>query len=192
MSHSLYELSQESNHTVYRLLRKIRLTAESGTIASFVRDARGTEPGGWHMTERDLLNRVGTDPDSQAVVVDLKPSAKDIADLYRMRGIIGYSHADWTPICFLLEHLANEPTPDPESFKREFKCERGFQGKRAVSFVYLRRGTQGGRAWNWGHVGRVNGPILFPEAWHHFDHELRSSGWFVDSSELIDEDRQPA
>ena len=91
MSHSLYELADDPRNKVYRFLRTIRLTAKSGAIASFVHDTRGVEPGGWRMNEPELLVRVGGDPDSQAVVVDLKPRAEGIVDLYRMRGIIGYS-----------------------------------------------------------------------------------------------------
>lgn len=49
MTQSLYTLMDEPGNTVYHLARRIRLTAESGAIASFVREARGTEPGGWRM-----------------------------------------------------------------------------------------------------------------------------------------------
>lgn len=130
------------------------------------------------MNERDLLVGVGGDPVSQAVVVDLKPHARDIVNLYLMRGIVGYSYADWTPLCFLFERLFDDrPEPNPERFKQRFTCKEGFQGTRTVSFVYLRRGTQRGKAWNWGHIGRVNGAILFPDAWRFFDREIRSLRW---------------
>lgn len=178
MTHSLYTLMEEPGNTIYELAREIRLTAQTGPIASFVRKARGTEPGGWRMDERELLVGVGADHCSQAVVVDLKPSAQGIVNLYRMRGIVGYSYADWTPICFLFERLFDDqPEPDPELFKLRFTREEGFRGTHAVSFVYLLRGTQRGRAWNWGSTGWVNGAILFSEAWHHFDQEIRSLGW---------------
>ena len=151
MTHSIYTLTEESHNTVYELARQIRLTAETGAIASFVREARGTEPGGWRMDERDLLVGVGADSVSQAVVVDLKPHAQDIVNLYRMRGIVGYSYAEWTPICFLFERLFDDQSePDPERFKQRFTRGKWFQGRQAVSFVYLRRGTLGGKAWNWG------------------------------------------
>jgi hypothetical protein len=180
MSHSLYELTDEPEGTVYRLLRTVRLTAESGAIASFVRAARDMEPGGWRMTERDLVEGVGGDSDAHAVVVDLKPHARGIVNLYRIRGIVGYSHEDWTPLCFLLEKLFDdEPEPDPERFKRRFARADSFRGTNAVSFVYLRRGTRGGAAWNWGHIGRVNGAILFPNAWQYFGQELRTLGWLA-------------
>lgn len=67
MTHSLYTLADEPGNTVYQLTRRIKLTAESGAIASFIRGARGTEPGGWRMSERDLL--VGS-----AVPPNLTPS----------------------------------------------------------------------------------------------------------------------
>jgi len=178
LTHSLYTLADGPGNTVYQLIRRIKLTAESGAIASFVREARGTEPGGWRMSERDLLVGVGGDPESDAVVVDLKPHARDIVNLYLMRGIVGYSYAEWTPLCFLFERLFDDqPEPDPESFKQRFTREEGFGGTRAVSFVYLRHGTQGGEAWNWGHIGRVNGAILFPDAWRHFDQKIKILGW---------------
>jgi hypothetical protein len=111
-------------------------------------------------------------------VVDLKPHAQDLVSLYLMKHILGYSYAEWTPLCFLFEMLFDDqPEPDPLRFKQRFTCEKGFQGTRAVSFAYLRRGTQGGKAWNWGHIGQVNGAILFPDAWRYFDREIRSLGW---------------
>jgi hypothetical protein len=174
----VYTLMEEPGNTVYQLARKIRLTAKTGAIASFVREARGTEPGGWRMNERDILVGVDADHDSQAVVVDLKPHARDIVSLYRMRGIVGYSYTDWTPICFLFERLFDDQAEsDPKHFKQRFTREEGFRGTHAVSFVYLHRGTLEGRAWNWGHIGRVNGAILFSNAWRHFDQEIRSLGW---------------
>lgn len=130
------------------------------------------------MSEDKLLDWFGGTPNSHAAIVDLKPNAEGIVNLYRIRGIIGYSHTDWTPICFLLEEMfADEPNANPGSFKQEFTFS-GFQRK-AISYVYLRRGTQGGAAWNWGHVGRVNGALLFPEAWQYFTEELDSSGWLT-------------
>lgn len=178
MTHSLYMLTNEPGNTVYQLAQKIKLTAKSGAIASFVCQTRGKEPGGWHMNERDLLIRVGGAPESHAVVVDLKPHAHDIVNLYIMRGIVGYSYPEWTPLCFLFERLFDDqPESDPERFKQRFTREEGFRGTRAVSFVYLRRGTQGGKAWNWGRIGRVNGAILFPDAWRYIDQEIRSLGW---------------
>jgi hypothetical protein len=178
MTHSLYELSDERDNTDYQLAHKIKLTAESGAIASCVRETRGAEPGGWHMNERELLGRVGDAAHSQAVVVDLKPHAQDLVSLYLMKGILGYSYAEWTPLCFLFEMLFDDqPEPDPMRFKQRFTCEKGSQGTRAVSFVYLRRGTQGGKAWNWGHICRVNGAILLPDAWRYFDREIRFLGW---------------
>jgi hypothetical protein len=149
VTHSVYTLMEEPGNTVYQLARKIRLTAKTGAIASFVREARGTEPGGWRMNER-------------------------------MRGIVGYSYTDWTPICFLFERLFDdEAESDPEHFKQRFTREEEFRGTHAVSFVYLRRGTLGGEAWNWGHIGRVNGAILFSNAWRHFDQEIKSLGWLA-------------
>jgi hypothetical protein len=125
----VYTLMEEPGNTVYQLGRKIRLTAKTGAIASFVREARGTEPGGWRMNERDILVGVDADHDSQAVVVDLKPHARDIVSLYRMRGIVGYSYTDWTPICFLFERLFDDQAEsDPKHFKQRFTREEGFRG----------------------------------------------------------------
>ncbi len=178
MTHSLYELSDERDNTVYQLAHKIKLTAGSGPIASYVRETLGAETGGWHMNERELLVRVGDAVDSQAVVVDLKPHAQDLVSLYHMKGILGYSYEEWTPLCFLFELLFDDQSvPDPRRFKQRFTCKKGFQRTRAVSFVFLRRGTQGGEAWNWGHIGRVNGAILFSDAWRYFDREIRALGW---------------
>jgi hypothetical protein len=178
VTHSLYGLTYEPGNTVYQLVRQIKLTAKSGPVASFVREKRGQEPGGWYMNEHDLLVGVGSDPNSQAVVVDLKPHAQGIVNLYRMRGIVGYSYAEWTPLCFLFEQLfGDQAEPNPEHFKQRFTRGERFRGTHAVSFVYLRRGTLGGRAWNWGHIGRVNGAILFSDAWRYFDQQIRSLDW---------------
>ncbi len=72
MSHSLYELApaNEAGLVVYRRLREIKLPS---TIAAFVREVRGPEPGGWLMAEHEILSRIGGEPASHAVIVDLKP-----------------------------------------------------------------------------------------------------------------------
>lgn len=96
-------------------------------------------------------------------MVDLKPHARDIVSLYLMRGIVGYSYAKWTPLCFIFERLFDDqPAPDPKHFKQKFTREEGCQGTRAVSFVYLRHGTLGDKAWNWGSIGLVNGQCSSP------------------------------
>ncbi len=170
----LYEKTpKDSAQESYQLLHEAKLP---GKIKSFVLDQE-LEPGGWHMNEEQLLRLCGVESASHALIVDLKPKATSIVNLHSMRGIIGYSYEDWTPLCFLLEEMfADAPEENPASFKEEFLFSSEDFLRPAASFVYLRAGTQRG-VWNWGAVGRVNGAMLFPDAWQYFHEQLTVSGW---------------
>lgn len=179
MSHFLYEkVTEDPSHKAYQRQREAKLPSK---IKSFVLE-RGINLGGWHMTEEQLLRLCDVEPSSNALIVDLKPKATNIVNLYSMRGIIGYSYEDWTPLCFLLEEMfADKPEYDPAGFKEKFLFSPDSSLRRAASFVYLRAGTQRG-VWNWGAVGRVNGAIIFPDAWKYFHQQLTSTGWLREES----------
>lgn len=179
MSHYLYEkIAEGSSREAYQRKCEAKLPSK---VKSFVLD-RDLGTGGWYMSEENLLKLCGVEPDSHALIVDLKPNATSIVNLYSMRGIIGYSYEDWTPLCFLLEEMfADEPEEDPASFKEEFSFSSDNYLRRAASFVYLRAGTQKG-VWGYGKVGQVNGAMIFPDAWKYFHQQLADTGWLQEQS----------
>lgn len=174
MSHLVYEKTiVDTSRSTYERQHEVKLP---GIMKSFVLD-QGLATEGWHITEKQLLQQCGVDADSHAIVVDLKPNAPNIVDLYCMRGILGFSYEDWTPVCFLLEEMfSNRPENEPAEFKEKFTFSSEDFLRRAVSFVYLRAGTRKG-VWNYGKVGQINGALIFPDAWKHFHQQLDTSGW---------------
>jgi hypothetical protein len=123
--------------------------------------------GPWHLRERRLLELLGTDdPSRHALVIDLKPRVDGNVSLYRLRNVWGYRGEGWAPLALQLEVLfADREEPDPDRFKQCFR-EPGKEGTLVHEFLYL------GKNWNWGMVGRVNGALLWPDAFDYFVAEI--------------------
>lgn len=181
MVHLLYKLDPEGGPeaTAYRLVKPVKFAGKDSPITPYViENAKDEHPFGWHMHEAEILKRLGVDASSHATVIDLWPNRSDAVLLFQVKGILGFSYMDWTPICFLLETLIDhEKSEDPAKRKREFLLPNNHQGDKVLSFVYLRGGFQEG-SWLWGAIGSVNGAILERDAWRYFDHKLRSLEWF--------------
>lgn len=159
----LYETASVQDGVAYKQLREIKLGGSSGPIAGCARVRTEGQPGGWHATERDLIEASKENPDGHAIVIDLKPREIGKVSLYRVTDVWGFSDEGWTPIALRLSALfIEEEHEDWEAFKRDFldtKAEHQVVGE----FLYLMGGYKGG-TWNWGMVGRVNGALLWPDA----------------------------
>lgn len=58
-----------------------------------------------------------------------------------------------------------------EKFKKQFD-DRGADGSLVGEFLHLQGGVTGG-TWNWGKVGRVNGALLWNDAFTYLVGDLR-------------------
>lgn len=123
---------------------------------------------GWALSAADLLSVGGYDPASHSLITDVSPAREGEINLFEIRAVAGYSYREWTPIMLDLEQLFDG------------EVERGSEVERKLCFVdieaprhpvrtslYL-RGGHGGGTWNFGHVGRVNGPLLWEDAMEFF------------------------
>ncbi len=169
----IYRTGNESESRVYRYVSKIQLAGTSGPLRRYhdvVTQAAST-PHGWHAAEADLLTYVPGANSHSAIVIDLKPRQAANVSLYRLRDVWGFSYDWWTPLALHLETLfVDFAADDPSAFKREFTIQRT-EGERVGEFLYLQGGTHGG-TWNWGMVGRVNGALLWRDAFEYLAGEL--------------------
>lgn len=129
----------------------------------------------WSMNEKDLLSKMGYDPDVYSFVIDLKPTDSKVS-LYEVRNIFGCREEDWAPLAFHLEsiYVDEDPNPKtPEGFKRRFPVIPS-KRENVCTFLYLRKNKKGGR-WNWGRAGSTNAALLWPEVFAFFCDKLRQT-----------------
>jgi hypothetical protein len=97
-----------------------------------------------------------------ALVIDLKPNVKRNVSLYEVLDVWGYSYHTWTPIAVCLRELyVDDEREDASTFKDQF--DHAGTGHLVGEFLYVQGGVGGG-TWNWGMVGRVNGALLWRDA----------------------------
>ena len=130
-------------------------------------EAACPQRGGWHLGEHRLLELLGApSPERSAVVIDLKPNVKENVSLFRLCDVWGYRDHNWSPLALRLEELyIDHPHPDPKTFKQNFRAPPK-PGAIVHELLYL------GKNWNWGMVGRVNGALLWPEAFEYLVAEI--------------------
>ena len=107
------------------------------------------------------------------MVFDLKPGSPNVS-LYRLKDLWGYSYDIYTPIALRLECLFHDKQVGaPGEVKRKFTDEN-FNGTILAEFLYINGGTHRDR-WSWGLAGRVNGALLWREAFSYFVSELNDT-----------------
>ena len=98
-----------------------------------------------------------------AVENGLKPYQTANVSLYRVMNVWGHSYEAWTPVAVHLEALfVDREHLAPAEFKKRFR-DRDADRDQIGEFLYLQGGVREG-TWNWGMVGRVNGALLWPDA----------------------------
>lgn len=165
MPFMLYGVQPTPSGSAFEYVRHLQLAGSRGPLRRFVQEnvVSDERPVGWHATEQGILTAAGEPADSQAIVIDLKPSVKGNVSLYRLRDVWGYSYADWSPLALRLESLfVDRVVEDVAAFKRSFVVPPDSSDE-IGEFLYVQGGTCGG-TWNWGMVGRVNGALLWPNA----------------------------
>jgi hypothetical protein len=143
----------------------VKLAGKHGPIATYVQSQNraSTVPYPWHATAGDLIQLLGADPQRQALVVDLKPGVVDNVSLYRLLDVWGFSDKNWTPLALrFISLFVDREEANPVAFKNSF-VDDGSGHNWVGEFLYVRGGVHSG-SWNWGMVGRVNGALLWPEA----------------------------
>jgi hypothetical protein len=172
----LYSTLPKGHCTEFSHRRQISIAGSAGPLAS-IQAKQNTEaksPYFWHASVEGILDEISESVHENAIVIDLKPRNKNSVSLFKLLDVWGFSYDDWTPLAVRLETLhAERPVSDPLVFKKSFD-DCGSNHAFAVEFLYLRGGVKTG-TWNWGAVGRVNGALLWPDAFNHFAKVLLDS-----------------
>jgi hypothetical protein len=172
----LYRVAGEPGREQYTFDRAVRLAGRSGPLAMFSRNANSGKrtPFGWHATSDDIVRLLGGTPPTQAIVIDLKPRVAGNVSLYRLLDVWGFSYAGWTPLALRLRVLfGDRQEADPPAFKKSF-VDPGIDHSMVGEFLYVQGGVSEG-TWNWGLVGRVNGALLWRDAFDFLTTALHQS-----------------
>jgi hypothetical protein len=175
MPFMLYDVAGQPGQERYTFVRVVQLAGSSGPLANFSRNANPTHqvPFGWHATADDVIRLLGGSPATQAIVIDLKPRVTGNVSLYRLLCVWGFSAANWTPLGLCLRVLfSDRPEQNPLTFKNSF-VDPGTDHTLVREFLYVQGGVSAG-SWNWGMVGRVNGALLWPDAFDFLVAGLKS------------------
>lgn len=172
-----YKLLENSRgRTAFSKEEQVSLGGLNGPIAAFVKRTKGKEnPYRWHMAEMDILNEMGKAAKCHALLVDLKPDARDAVSLYRITNIWGHSYEFWTPIMIRFEVIcADQKHKSPGRFKANFSLKES-NPEVVYEFLYFNGGVLRGN-WNWGRTGSVNGAMLWSDALSYFINNLPKQG----------------
>jgi len=91
----------------YSFVRNAQIAGNRGPLAT-IQKAKNTAPAtpfGWHATTSEIVHAIGGRPESQELVVDLKPTVLNNVSLYRLLDVWGFSYAEWTPLALKFEVL---------------------------------------------------------------------------------------
>ncbi len=161
----LYDLDGPPGREKYTLVSTFQLSGTRGAMARLVaaRNVEKQVPFSWHATAAELIAVGRGQPTTQAIVIDLKPKVANNVSLFRLLDVWGYSYGSWTPLALRLQGLmADRQEPDPVAFKKSF-IDPGDDHSLVGEFLYVQGGVNSGK-WTWGMVGRVNGALLWKNA----------------------------
>lgn len=166
MPFMVYDICDEPAQRRYALVRnEIKLAGRTGPLAELSRriNVDQRSPFGWHVTAEAILNFLENRSVGRAIVIDLKPRVTGNISLYRLLDVWGYSYDEWTPLALRLEVLFSDRIEaDANGFKKSF-VHTNDEPEYLGEFLYTQGGVTKG-TWNWGLVGRVNGALLWRNA----------------------------
>jgi hypothetical protein len=160
----------------YNQLNTVPIAGKWGPLAALhaKKNPRNKVPFGWHATAAEIVEEL-KGSDNQEVLINLKPNGQNNVSLYRLLDVWGFSYTDWTPLALRLEVLfADHRHKSPEKFMKSFQLENQKSGEYIGEFLYLKGGVAGG-TWSWGQVGRVNGALLWKDAFTYLSSNLKRS-----------------
>lgn len=152
----------------YERMHEIPLAGNTNGLIYLTLQAAGVREAAWILDSATLLTTGGYEPGAQALVVDLTPARKGEVNLFEIVRVAGYSESGWTPVMLVLEILQDDHVRrGTEAARKAGFNDRASPRDRVHTFLYM-QGDHGGGSWNWGQVGRVNGPLLWRDAFDHF------------------------
>lgn len=164
----LYTRRPEGGGQRYERVRQIPLAGNTNGLIYRTLSADGITGPSWTVESSRLLEVAHVDPAGHAMVIDPTPSREREVNLFQVVRVAGYSSHSWTPIMLMLDSLRNDTVRrGSEAREKQSFNDEHAPRDRVLTFLYLQGDLQGG-SWNWGPVGRVNGPLLWPEAFAHF------------------------
>jgi len=169
----LYDVSDGPAGRTYHLVGEVKIGGNSGPLPRLqaARNPNGVCPFGWHAALADLLAAVPGSRPGQEIVLDLKPGDESDVSLCRLRDVWGFSYATWTPLALRLECLFGDYDAENPTCFREAPPQSRPRRSALGMFLYVQGGVSGG-TWNWGKAGRVNGALLWPDAFAYLAREL--------------------
>lgn len=174
MPFKLYDIVTSQGPKKYTFVRTVPIAGNTGPLATIQkgRNTGSATPFRWHASSEDIVALVGSGPSTQEIVIDLKPKDTKNVSLYRLLDVWGFSYADWTPVALRLQALfVDFPHDEPARFKESFTYADA-NPELVGEFLYVQGGTRAGGTWNWGQVGRVNGALLWRDAFDYLSGEL--------------------
>lgn len=173
MPFMLYDVAERAGRLWYSHVGVVQIAGNTGPLASVARNRNtaGVIPFRWHASSDDLVAAIPNGSKGQEILIDLKPSAAKNVSLYRLLDVWGFSYENWTPLALRLEtFFVDREEREAEAFKKQFDDSSAERSK-VGEFLYVQGGVQGG-TWNWGQVGRVNGALLWKDAFDYLVGEL--------------------
>lgn len=121
---------------------------------------------GWTVTDADMLAVWECEPETSALVIDMKPKGQDVS-LFQLWAVSGWTDGSWTPLMLHLRTLFWDDPPDKpiEEFKSSFKRDPA-QGKYVRTFMYVR-----GKGWTRGGIGASSRLLITDGLWDYFAEE---------------------
>jgi hypothetical protein len=175
MPFMLYDTARtRSGKKKYTELGTVSIAGNRGPLAALhkKKNLKKKSPFKWHAPAAEILGALNGDA-QQEVPINLKPNGVQNVSLYRLLDVWGFSYEDWTPLAIRLEVLfADRQHKNPVEFMKSFEVPSNQRGDFIGEFLYLRGGTAGG-SWNWRQVGRVNGALLWHDAFDYLSGNLR-------------------
>jgi hypothetical protein len=192
MPFMLYEVSPQGSDKEYGFVRTVQIAGSNGPLYRLQRTKNPgeREPVGWHTTGGEIARQFAQQGAACEVLIDLKPYQSQNVSLYRLMNVWGFSYAEWTPVALHLEALfVDRSEADAAQFKNRF-VDHDADRDQVGEFLYLQGGVKGG-TWNWGMVGRVNGALLWPDAFDYLAGALRSALFARPSIKVPEAPRAP-
>ena len=107
-------------------------------------------------------------PNAEAIIVDIKPKAKDQFFLCELRDVFGYSDDEWTALLWRMRLLQISREPKANHLE-DFKAPNN--GEVIYEFLYAMGGVSEGRiagSWNAPGPSPTNGVLLWPAPLNYF------------------------